>query len=79
MRKLIVQMTQDPEVLKAVNEALAKRNGYCPCAVFPENATEEEKQKYKCMCEDFRLQNEQGPCHCGKFAKVLVDFPEKKQ
>lgn len=49
----------DPEFRKAVEE----NDGYCPCLV-------EQSSDTKCMCKDFREQNEPGQCHCGRFEKV---------
>lgn len=50
----------DKEFKKLVNE----NDGYCPCAVFRTADT-------KCMCKAFREQRDPGPCHCGRFVKVV--------
>ena len=46
-------------------EAVQANDGYCPCLV-------EKTPDTKCMCKDFREQKEPGPCHCGRYGKVLV-------
>lgn len=51
----------NPEFRKAVED----NDGYCPCMVLKTPET-------KCMCKQFRDQKEPGPCHCGRFNKVLV-------
>lgn len=50
----------DKEFKKLVDE----NDGYCPCAIFKTPDT-------KCMCKQFREQREPGPCHCGRFTKVI--------
>ena len=40
-------------------------DGYCPCLI-------ERSPDTKCMCKDFREQQEAGQCHCGRFEKVEV-------
>ena len=39
-------------------------DGYCPCAV-------EKIPDTLCPCTEFREQKEPGPCHCGRYEKVL--------
>ena len=48
----------------AIAEDVAANDGYCPCAVFKNPDT-------KCMCKEFREQKTPGPCHCGRYEKVL--------
>lgn len=43
--------------------AVEENDGYCPCAI-------EKNADTKCMCKDFREQEEPGECHCGRFEKV---------
>ena len=53
-------ITIDPSI-----EKLVKANGgYCPCAVRQTADT-------KCMCREFREQDTPGPCHCGRYEKVI--------
>ena len=53
--------------IKTINHdvaALVRLNdGYCPCAVFKNPDT-------KCICKEFREQEEPGICHCGRYEKV---------
>lgn len=58
-----VILNPDNEIVKMVREALKDNDGYCPCKIIhiPEN---------KCMCKDFREQEEEGQCHCGLYIKV---------
>lgn len=51
----------DPSFKKLVED----NDGYCPCLI-------DRTPDTKCMCRDFREQQELGPCHCGRFAKVKV-------
>lgn len=51
----------DPSVKKLVQA----NDGYCPCLI-------EKTPDTKCMCKDFRDQKTPGPCHCGRFEKVIV-------
>ena len=46
-------------------KAVALNDGYCPCMI-------EKSEDTKCMCKEFREQETPGPCHCGRFEKVLV-------
>jgi len=52
------------EVNPAFREAVEANDGYCPCMVSRNADT-------KCMCREFREQEEPGPCHCGRFEKVV--------
>lgn len=52
------------EVNPAFREAVEANDGYCPCMVSRDADT-------KCMCREFREQEEPGPCHCGRFEKVV--------
>lgn len=59
---------EDIEIVKKIEEALKKNNGYCPCCV-------EKTPETKCMCKDFREKIAdkywEGYCHCRRFKKVL--------
>ena len=54
------------EIHPEIRENVEANNGYCPCAIFQTPDT-------KCMCKDFREQNEPGLCHCGRFEKVRAE------
>ena len=49
---------------ESVGALVAANDGYCPCAVFKTPDT-------KCICKEFREQEEPGLCHCGRYGKVL--------
>ena len=42
---------------------VAANGGYCPCAI-------EKTPDTKCICKEFREQEEPGFCHCGRYEKV---------
>ena len=53
--------------IKTINHDVAKdvaaNDGYCPCAV-------QRTPDTKCICKEFREQEEPGICHCGRYEKV---------
>ena len=73
MNNFKILITDDKDLLQMIDDSLKKRKGICPCAVLSEDATPEEIKKYTCMCEPFRMQNIEGPCHCGKYIKKILD------
>lgn len=62
MDKTLVIREVDP----SVRELVAQNDGYCPCAVVKTPDT-------KCMCTEFKDQNTEGLCHCGRYGKVRVN------
>ena len=58
-----IRFNEDKEIVKQIQEGLKARGGYCPCRVFKNEDT-------KCMCKEFRDQQEPGECHCGLYIKV---------
>ena len=52
---------EDREVVERLREALAKKDGYCPCRI-------QRIEDNKCMCKEFRDQiadpDYEGYCHC---------------
>jgi hypothetical protein len=50
----------NPEFKKHVDA----NDGYCPCLI-------ERNADTKCMCKEFREQQEAGQCFCGRFEKVV--------
>lgn len=64
--KLKIRINEDKELVKLVREKLKNNDGYCPCALSQNPDT-------KCMCKDFREQNEEGFCHCGLYFKQLEE------
>lgn len=51
------------QVEPSIAELVKANDGYCPCAVFKNPDT-------KCICKEFRDQEETGICHCGRYEKV---------
>ena len=56
----IITINHDIAMLVAAND------GYCPCAI-------DKNPDTRCICKEFREQTEEGPCHCGRYAKVVDD------
>lgn len=52
------------EIDPSVKVQVDKCGGYCPCAIAHVPET-------KCMCKEFREQETPGPCHCGRYEKVI--------
>lgn len=46
-----------------IRRAIADNGGYCPCALAKTPDT-------KCMCREFREQQQPGACHCGLYIKA---------
>ncbi len=61
-----ITLNPDKEIVKAVQEGLRLKGGYCPCRV-------QKTEDYKCMCKEFRDQiNDpefEGFCHCKLYYK----------
>ena len=61
-----VRLNDDAELVKKLQNAMAKNGGYCPCRILrtPENL---------CICEEFRKQLSDpeftGFCHCKLYYK----------
>ena len=55
-------VTIDPSIAALV----ALNDGYCPCAI-------EKTEDTKCICKEFLEQEEPGPCHCGRYMKILEE------
>ena len=54
------------EIRPEIRANVEASNGYCPCAIYQNADT-------KCMCREFREQEEPGMCHCGRFEKVVEE------
>lgn len=54
------------EIDPSIKELVDANDGYCPCMVHKTPDT-------KCICKDFREQATTGPCHCGRFMKIVED------
>lgn len=57
-----IYFNTDTELVKEIREKLKENGGYCPCRLSKTEDT-------KCMCKEFREQQEEGYCHCGLFYK----------
>lgn len=53
----------DEKKYKEVTESVKANGGYCPCAIHKTEAT-------LCPCENFKKQEHEGPCECGRYLKV---------
>lgn len=60
-----LHVNPDKEIVDMIRARLKENEGYCPC-VFESLG----KEKYRCLCEDFRLNTQVGElCHCGLYIK----------
>lgn len=60
-----IHVTSNEELKQTIRQGLKNNDGYCPCIV-----NSKEQEKYKCMCEAFRLNIKAGQsCHCGLYIK----------
>ena len=60
-----IHVTTDEFIKQTIRQGLRENNNYCPCIV-----NSQRQEKYKCMCEDFRLNTPVGQsCHCGLYIK----------
>lgn len=60
---IMIYQNPDKDELKEIVEAVAANDGYCPCALTKEDDT-------KCMCKQFRDNDDVDFCHCGQFYKI---------
>ena len=62
---MVFDIKQNPneDALKEIVEAVDANEGYCPCALVKNDDT-------KCMCKEFRDNEDTDFCHCGRFYKV---------
>ena len=62
---MVFDIKQNPheDTLKEIVEAVDANEGYCPCAL-------EKNDNTKCMCKQFRDNEDTDYCHCGRFYKV---------
>lgn len=57
-----IKTNPDADFAREIKKDLKKNNGYCPNAMTKNKDT-------KCMCKEFREQNEKGYCRCGLYYK----------
>lgn len=48
---------------KEVTQDVMNNDGFCPCMTV-------KNQDTKCMCKEFKEQNHEGYCRCGRFMKI---------
>ena len=53
----------DDSVYQEITQAVKDNDGYCPCMI---NKTADTK----CPCKEFREQDFEGECHCGRYLKI---------
>lgn len=53
----------DDFVYEAMTDAVKANDGYCPCAI-------EKNDDTRCPCREFREQETEGECCCGRFIKT---------
>ena len=63
----LVRKNPNEETFQEVSNAVKDNEGYCCCEMYKTPDT-------KCMCKNFREQEDGGFCHCGRFYKVK-DYP----
>lgn len=57
-----IELNPDKDFVKEFRQAIKENEGYCPCR-------KEKTADTKCMCKEFREQ-EEGTCHCGLYIKT---------
>ena len=57
-----IQKVGDSTICQAIKD----NDGYCVCAI-------EKTPDTKCMCKEFREQEESGLCHCGLYKKTITE------
>lgn len=61
-----ISLNPDEKIVKAIQDGLKMKGGYCPCRVAKTEDT-------KCMCKEFRDQiadvDFEGFCHCRLYYK----------
>lgn len=59
--KIII--SKNKKLVEQIKTKLKENDNYCPCKLVKNDDT-------KCMCKEFRDQQEPGECHCGLYIKV---------
>ena len=62
--KLKIIQNPDKEEYLSITQAVKDNDNYCPCSIVKNEDT-------KCVCKEFREQENEGFCHCGRFKKVI--------
>jgi len=63
----VLKIIKNPnkDIYKTVTQAVIANDGYCPCSL-------ERNEDTKCICKEFREQDYEGECRCGRFVKILI-------
>jgi hypothetical protein len=64
--KLKIFKNPDEQEYAEITQAVKDNRGYCPCSLIRNKNT-------KCICKEFKEQQNEGYCHCGRFYKKLID------
>ena len=69
MNKYIIKenATKGTEFIDSMKKRVKDNGNYCPCRTVKNNDT-------RCWCKDFRMQDEEGPCHCKLYVKELASY-----
>lgn len=54
--------SKDKVLVEKIRKKLKDNDGYCPCKIVRSEDT-------RCICKEFKEQDEAGPCHCGLYIK----------
>lgn len=68
--KLKIIKNPDEEFYTKISKAVEDSNGFCPCLIYQDENT-------KCICQDFKMQDAVGKCHCGRYVKVPFYYTEE--
>lgn len=61
---LKIRKNPDTKIYETVTQKVKDNDGYCPCMIEKSNDT-------KCICKDFKEQDSEGECHCGRYFKTI--------
>lgn len=65
MNKLKILPNPNTIKYETMTEAVKNNSGYCPCMI-------EQSIDTKCICKEFKEQDFEGECHCGRYYKKLI-------
>jgi hypothetical protein len=66
MIKLKIIPNPNKQKYDEMTQAVKDNNGYCPCLLEASDDT-------LCICKEFKEQNVEGECHCGRYVKIKCD------
>lgn len=62
-----IKQNPNSDTFKTISDAVKENDNYCCCEI-------DKNEDTKCMCKNFREQEESGFCHCARFLKIK-EFP----